>query len=219
MDYYVDADKTSLDKLQKRIEETDLVPSRRLLLENIVENFKKLKKNGYLTFADLRKDLKNAKNIPSVANETGINSEYLTLLRREIESYFPKTFPLKIFNWLPQKDIIKLEKQGYKNTAILFGVLKSPQNIEKISTDLGIDIRIVDELSRLVNLTRIQWTSPLAARMLVSAGYNNVKSVAKANADKLCDELDKVNKENNYFKGKIGLRDVKRLIKASSYVS
>jgi hypothetical protein len=55
--------------------------------------------------------------------------------------------------------------------------------------------------------------------MLVCAGYTNVKMVSKANAEKLCGQLDRVNKENKFFKGKIGLRDIKRLIKSASYIS
>lgn len=219
MNYYLDAEKISLNELQKRIEETDLVPSRNSILENIKDNFGVLKKNGYVTFADLRRDLKNSKNIPSISKKTGINSEYLTLLRREIESYFPKAFPISSFDWLPKDGIDKLEKQGYKNSALLFDVLNSSKKREEMSTGLGIETQIIDALSCLVNLTRIQWISPIAARMLVSAGYNDAKSIAKANAEKMCDELDKINKENNFFKGKIGLRDIKRLIKAASYVS
>lgn len=219
MSYYIDAEKITLDELQKRIEETDLVPSRSSLLENIKDNFAVLKKNGYVTFADLRRDLKNSKNIPAISKKTEISSEYLTLLRREIESYFPKAFPTRSFDWLPKKEIEKIEKQGYKNTALLFDVLNSSKKRKEISNDLGIETQIIDALSRLVDLTRIQWISPVAARMLISAGYNDARSVAKANAEKMCNELDKVNKENNYFKGKIGFRDIKRLIKAASYVS
>ncbi|MBN2443994.1 MAG: DUF4332 domain-containing protein [Spirochaetales bacterium] len=219
MNYYLDAEKISLKELQKRIEETDLVPSRSPLLENIKNNFEVLKKIGYVTFADLRRDLKNAKNIPSISKKSGIDSEYLTLLRREIESYFPKAYPISSFDWLPKENIEKLEKQGYKNTALVFNVLNSSKKRAEISSDLGIETQFIDTLYCLVNLTRIQWVSPIAARILVSAGYKDEKSVAEANAEKMCDELDKVNKENNFFKGKIGLRDIKRLIKAASYVS
>ena len=219
INYYINTEKISLDELQKRIEETDLVPSRSSLLENIKEKFLVLKENGYATLADLRKELKNSKNIPSISEKIGLSAEYLTLLRREIEGYFPKAFKISSFDWLPKRDIEKLEQKGYKNTALLFDVLNSSEKREEISTDLGIDTQTIDELSCLVNLTRIQWVSPLAAKMLVSAGYNDAKSVAEANAEKMCDGLDKVNKENNYYKGKIGLRDVKRLVKAASYVS
>ena len=219
MNYYLDARKTSLDKLQRRIKETDLVPSRRSILENIEDNFTILKKNGYVSFADLRRDLKNSKNIPLISKKTGISSEYLTLLRREMESYFPEAFPISSFDWIPKKEIEKLEKQDYKNAALLFDVLGSSKKRQELSTILGIEAQIIDTLYCLVNLTRIQWIRPVAARMLVSAGYSDVKCVAEANAEKMCNELDEVNKKNNYFKGKIGLRDIKRLIKAASYIS
>lgn len=219
MDYYLNAEKISLNELQKRIEETDLVPSRISLLKNIEENFKILKKNGHATLAGLRKEFKKSKNIPSISTKTGIISDYLILLRREIESYFPKPFPISAFDWFPRKYISKLEKQGYKNTALLFNNLNSPKKRAEMSAVLGIDTQIIDDLFCLVNLTRIQWISPLAARMLLSAGYNNAEKVAEANKEKMCDELDRINKERNFFKGKIGLRDIKRLIKAAAYVS
>ena len=219
MGYYLQAEKVSLEDLQKRIEETDLVPSRSSLLEDIEDKFKNLKKHGISNLEDLRNELKNAKKIPSFAKKTGIEEQYLTLLRREIEGYFPKTFPLKSFDWLPQKEISKLEKEGYKNPALLFEALNIPENRKEIIDSLKIDEKFIDSIYSLIDLTRIQWVNHTVARMLVSAGYTNVKMVSKANAEKLCNELDRVNKKNGYFKGKIGLRDIKRLVKAASYVS
>jgi len=219
MSYYLQAEKVNLEDLQIRIEETDLVPSRSSLMENIKDKFRILKSHGILTLEDLRKELKNAKNIYSFSIKTGIDSKYLTLLRREIESYFTKAFPLSAFDWLQKNELSKLESKGFKNTALLFEALNSSKKKAEIINTLGIDAQFIDSIYSLVDLTRIQWISPLAARMLVSAGYNNAKMVSKANAEELCDELDRVNKENKYFKGKIGLRDVKRLVKAASYVS
>jgi hypothetical protein len=42
--------------------------------------------------------------------------------------------------------------------------------------------------------------------------------VAAADADDLCQALMHVNEGDRFFKGKIGLRDIKRLIRAASYV-
>ena len=61
MSYYIDAEKVSLDDLQKRIEETDLIPSRAALLEKIKDKFSALKAQGILTLAYLRKELKDVK--------------------------------------------------------------------------------------------------------------------------------------------------------------
>ena len=218
MSYYLQAEKVSLDDLQTRIEETDLVPSRSSLLEDIKDKFEILKSIGISTLADLRKELKNSKKIPSFSKKTGIEEQYLALLRREIEGYFPKSIPLKSFDWLPKRELSKLEGEGYKNAALLFEALDSSKKREEIINTLKIDAKFIDLIYSLVDLTRIQWVNHTVARMLASAGYTNTKMVSKANAEKLCGQLDRVNKENKFFKGKIGLRDIKRLIKAASYV-
>jgi hypothetical protein len=218
MTYYLQDEQVSLDDLQRRIEETDLVPSRSSLLENIEDKFMTLKSQGISTLAGLRKELKNSKKIPSFSEKTGIEEQYLKLLRREIESYFPKAFPLKSFDWLPKSELSKLEKKGYKNTALLFEALNSSEKRKEIIDTMRIDAGFIDSIYSLVDLTRIQWVSPTAARMLISAGYTNAKMVSKANAEELCSRLEQANKGNKYFKGKIGLRDVKRLVKAAFYV-
>jgi len=219
MAYYIDAEKMSLDDVQKRITETDLVPSRCSLLENIDGIFITLREHGCTNLADLRKKLKNSKNIPALSKETGISTTYLTLLRREIESYFPKTYPIGSFDWLQKSERDKLESSGLHNSLVLYEALNTSDKREEVVTALGVDAAFVDAIAALVDLTRIQWISPTAARMLVSAGYKDAKMVSSADPDELCSDLERVNKEYKYFKGKIGLRDVRRLVKAASYVS
>jgi hypothetical protein len=116
------------------------------------------------------------------------------------------------------KKLSKLEKKGYKNIVFLFDALESSKKRGEVVNTLEIDADFIDTIYSLVDLTRIQWVNPTVARMLVSVGYTNAEMVAKANVEDLCDKLDRVNKENKYFKGKIGLRDIKRLVKAASYV-
>lgn len=218
MPYYLNTEKVTLHALQKRIEETDLVPSRSALLENIGEKFKKISARGIKTLADLRKELKNAKKIPAFSKKTGIDAEYLTLLRREIEGYFPKAFPLSSFDWLDTRMIDMLYLNGIENSVQLFDILNNTKKRSAV-TALDIDDSVAEQLSSLVGLTRIQWVSPTVARMLVAAGYTDAKSVSGADAETLCADLERVNSENGFFKGKTGLRDVNRLIKAASYVS
>ncbi|HOI13457.1 MAG TPA: DUF4332 domain-containing protein [Methanoculleus sp.] len=219
MPYYIDAEELSLDDLQKRIEETDLVPSRSSLLEDIDGAFSKLKAHGFVTLADLRKVLKNSKNIPALSKEVGVDAAYLTLLRREVESYFPKAHSVGAFDWFQTDDLAKLESRGLRNTALLYDALTTSEKREKAAIALGVDAGVIDSIYALADLTRIQWVSPMTARMLVSAGYKDAKAVSNANPERLCNDLDRVNKEHNYFKGTIGLRDVRRLVKAASYLS
>ncbi len=217
--YYIDAERVSLDDLQKRITETDLIPSRCLLLEEIDGKFQRLKAHGFATLADLRKGLKDQKNIPVLSEETGIDTAYLTLLRREIAGYFPKSYRLGVFDWFQKTDLDKLESKGLKNTVLLYETLASSEKREEVAVALSIDADVIDSLCVLADLTRIQWVSPTVARMLVSAGYKDAKTVSDADPERLFADLNRVNNEHNYFKGTLGLRDVRRLVRAASYIS
>lgn len=218
MSYYINDDKTTLDELKARIKDTDLIPSRAPLLNSIDEIFIALQKAGILTLADLRKETNSAKTISLLADKSKIELQYLSLLRREIEGYFPKPLPLKAFEWLPQIECKKIEAKGLKNSVLIYEGLNTANKRTDLSNELKIDIQFLNSLFNLVDLSRIQWVSPTFARMLLASGYENPETIAKANAEKLYNEVDQANKRNNFYKGKIGLRDIKRLIKAASYV-
>lgn len=218
MAYYIDAGKVSLDDLKKRIEETDLVPSRASLLDRIDGKLKALEQQGITTLANLRNELRNSKRLEAVSNATGIETQYLILLRREIEGYFPKPSALKVFDWLPKGAIAILEENGIRDTTALYKAASSVNGRTELAKSTGVDVSILEALVRLADLTRVQWVSPTVARMLVEAGYDSVSKVAAADADDLCQALMHINEGDRFFKGKIGLRDIKRLIRAASYV-
>lgn len=219
MAYHIDAENVSLDDLRKRIEATDLVPSRASLLDGIQAIMTVLKEQGITTLAQLRNELKNAKRLAVLAKATGIDAQYLTLLRREIESYFPKPFALKAFNWLPKDEIAKLEKNGMKDTAAFYAAASSTKSRTALAKSVMVDVAVLKALTQFADLTRVQWVSPTTARMLVEAGYDSASKLATANAEDLCEALVGVNEGDRFFKGKIGLRDIKRLIRAAGYVS
>jgi hypothetical protein len=219
MPYYMDASKVTIQELLIRIAETDLVPSRRMLLEDIRDNFDKLNRAGIKTLADFRKAVKNPKNLSALSEKSGIGLEYLILLRREVESYFPKAFPLSAFDWLDKHQIKKLESEGFRNTALLYEAFELPGQREALVESIGLEREFVDHIRPLVNLTRIQWVSPIFAKMLVEAGFKNAGAIAEANAEDLHGAIERINNEGHTFKGKISFRDIKRLIKSASYVS
>jgi hypothetical protein len=218
MTYHINAEKVSLDDLQKRLEATDLVPSRASLREKIAIRMKALKKQGITTLAEVRNELKNAKRLAAVAKATGIDERYLVLLRREIDGYFPKPVTLKMLSWLPKDEIVKLEQNGIGDTAMLYGATNNTQKRTELAKSAGVALATIEAVAQLADLMRVQWVSPTFARMLVEAGYDSAAKVAAANADELCEALTSINTGDRFFKGKIGLRDIKRLIQAASYV-
>ncbi len=218
MSYYLDAENFSLDDLRKRLESTDLVPSRSMLLEGIQENFAALKQHGFATLAQLRKTLKAANRIEAVARETGIAVDYLILLRREYEGYFPKACPLKDFDALSLESLKRLADAGICNTLDLHQAANSTARIAALAEIAQVDASTLNNLVCLADLCRVQWVSATAARMLFEAGYHTAASLAATDAEVLDTALVRVNAQGKYFKGKIGLRDVKRLIHAAAFV-
>ena len=180
---------------------------------------KALEQQGSTTLAHLRNELKTSRRLEAVAKATGIETQYLTLLRREIEGYLPKPSALKDFNWLPKNEIAKLERNGIRDTAALYEATDSKSKRTALAKSTGVDITILEMFAKLVDLTRVQWVSPTTARMLLEAGSNSATRLANADADELYEAFAHVNTGNRFFKGKIGLRDVKRLIHAASYLS
>jgi hypothetical protein len=55
--------------------------------------------------------------------------------------------------------------------------------------------------------------------MLVTAAYDSASKVAAADAEVLYKALSRVNAGDKFFKGKIGLRDVNRLVQAAGYIA
>jgi predicted flap endonuclease-1-like 5' DNA nuclease len=218
MPYHLDAENINLDDLQKRIKATDLVPSRASLLEKIETKMKALKQQGITTLADLRNELKTSKRLEGLAKSTGIGTQYLALLRREIEGWFPKPSLLKDFDWLPKSEIAKFERNGIRDAAALYEATDSKSKRTALAKSAGVDIATLETFAQLVDLTRVQWVSPTAARMLAEAGWKSAAELARADADELYEALARVNAGNRFFKGKIGLRDVKRLVHAAQYI-
>lgn len=214
---YSKPETVSLDDLRERIKSTDLVPSRAVLIGEIDTVFDKLKQQGLQTWLDLQKAIKNPKKIEDFAKKSGIDFQYLVLLRREIEGYPPKPFNLNVIDWVPQEVINKLLNDGITSSDQLYSKSGDLQSRFLFADKTGIDREMMDYLANLASLCRVQWVSPTAGRMLIEAGYETCQKVSTADGNELFEAMNRVNKQGNYFKGTIGLRDIKRLIVAAQY--
>jgi hypothetical protein len=69
----------------------------------------------------------------------------------------------------------------------------------------------------LSDLSRVQWVSPTFARTLVAAGFTGAAEVSMADPEALYEAVMQANENARFYKGKVGLRDIKRLIAAAAY--
>lgn len=203
----------TLEEVRERIEGTDLIPSREVLKRGSVAQFAILLREGIHTLDELRAAVRTAKRMEGLAARLGLDVEYMTQLKREIESWAPKPVPLAEFAELAGEAVAALEEMGIRNTIQLYEAAGSAE----LASIGGMDGQ-VEKLVQLAELTRIQWVNGTFARMLLEAGYDSPASLAAADAESVCRAVAEVNARGRYFNGKIGVRDMRRLVGAAGYV-
>ena len=192
-----------------RIMKTDLTPSIAPITQNINEIFKRISNAGVSNLFELRKALKDKPKITGFSKKTEIDEHYLVLLKREIEGWIPKKIKLAEFFWIDQTSIKALNSIQVVTTEDFFDIY---QGDKKELEALNLKQTELDELFALSNISRIRWISPSVARILRKIGYDTIEKIAQADGKKLSKEFDECNQKNAYFKGKVGLRDILRVI-------
>ena len=216
MSYHIDDTTVGLDWLEERLRTTDLIPSQKPLLDGLPEKLSALAEAGIETLGDLRAALKTEKALMALSQASGVQAGYLQSLRRAIEGFFPKPKPIKDMDWLEQKMVAGLDKLGIRNTRQLFeAAFSAAQGLRGAD---GLDKGDLTQVVAISDLCRIQWVSPNFARVLVAAGFADAAAIAGADPDLLFDAITRANQGGRYYKGKVGLRDVRRLVAAAAYV-
>lgn len=94
--YFIDTDKFSIDKFRNILLTKEILPGRIILKEDLDERFDLLKTKKIKTLSDLLETLKTKQKIDRFSKETGLTVEYLTILRREANSYV--SVPVKLID-------------------------------------------------------------------------------------------------------------------------
>ena len=114
--YHINLKEISLDQFKQTLKQAELIPSRRILKEQIDQRFERLQAQGISNLRDLLSAAKNAKKIEDLANNTGLSEEYLTILRREVNALLPQPKNLRDFLGIEKSIVEKLEKRGIRNS-------------------------------------------------------------------------------------------------------
>ena len=214
--YHSDARAISLDDLQDRLLSTDLIPSQEPLRNGLAEKMEAIRAAGVQNVADLRAALKRPKPCAALSESAGVDVTYLRLLQRAINGFFPKPRPLKDIDWLGSDAVAGLAKAGITNTEQLFDAANDGK--ADLAKRTGVKRKTLEEFTAIADLCRIQWVSPVFARVILATGLDSAAAVARAKPETLCDAMVAANADAKFYKGKVGLRDVRRLVKAAAYV-
>jgi len=183
--YHLDPKKYSLEKFRISLESREMIPSRHMLKNNLKQYFDILRSSGIKNISELLAVLGSKPKIAAFAEKTGITVEYLTILRREANSYFPTHVKLSRFIGVDKALVLKLEEQGITSTKKLFDLAA---NREQLSAFLKVSGLLPEDLSELISLSdlsRLYGVGPAFAGMLYEAGIDSVMTLMKFTGEEI----------------------------------
>ena len=211
--YYIDLSQISLALFQERLQTQDLLPGRKILQEQIAARFETLAGMGISNLQELYEALKTKKRLSQFAQESGLSLDYLTILRREVNSYRPNPVNLNKFPGVDEAGVTRLAAVAIKNSRHLFDQTRTAGQREALSQQTAITLETLYELIALSDLVRISGIGPVAARIFYDTGVESSAALAEAQATPLCIQLNELNQEKAYYKGTISEKDVVYCIK------
>ena len=206
--YQIELDKITLTKLKQLLKKGRLLPSQQVLKENLDERFGILQKAGIKNIQQLQTALKTKGNVSAYARKTGIPENFLTILRREANSYNPKPRALKDFPDVDRKLVSQLAKLGITDTIQYLEKTGTKKDRKQLAQNVGANVKDIETLTRLAELTRLRYVNAAFATLLVKAGYDSVQKMSKSDPTALYNDLVKANAGKKIFGGAIGLEDM-----------
>jgi hypothetical protein len=160
----------------------------------------------------------NTKKTKEFAEKSGLNSGYLSILRREVNSYISKPVNLEKFPSIKKDTISKLNDIGIKNSSHLFKIVKTEAERNQLAAEIGVNNKEILELTKLTDLSRVKWIGPVFARIFLESGIDTVEKLSKSHAETLYKQLIEINRKKGYTKAKFVKNDVRLCIDVAKMV-
>lgn len=219
MGYYINFSKITLDKFKMMLESTYLLPSQQILKDKMDSRFEVIKSQDINNLEQLKQALKNKNKINSFSKETSLPVDYLTVLRRVINSYHPTPRKIKDFIELSKETKDKLENMDIKTTPQLYDKLAAKVDRNTMKKELDVDDEEILLLAKLADVSRLRYVNPAFATLLVNSDYDTVSNIRNADYQELYKELVRINEDKKFYKGRINLKDMKFLVNDTEHLS
>lgn len=208
MGYSLDLCKISIDAYKEILKNQYLLPSRKILHQDMDSCFHAMHGCQIKNLAELKKALSTPQKLSAFSEKSGLSTDYLTILRREIGSIEPKIALLKDFPEVEEETITSLELEGLKSSKDFYEFYYSLKDKNEIIQKVSISFDKAQELISLCNLVRINGVGAVAAKSFFDAGYKSVYDVANTTAEEMLERVSKVNDIKQYYKAKLGTKDM-----------
>ena len=192
MAYGLNLTNISLAEYRSLLARQNLLPGRRILLDDLERNFSALSAQGIETLEQLRQRISTPQKIDALSSASGITQEYLIILRRELGILEQSPVPLSVFPGVDERLVSALAERGIRTSKDFW---------ERGGAESA-------ELCSLCDLVRVSGVGALAARAFYEAGYRGAADVAAADAADMLRRVNGVNEEKRYYKARLGEKDM-----------
>ena len=172
--YGIDLEAFSLAALQDVLAHGDLLPSHRVLRDNLAAHFATLAAHGITNVQQLVNTLTTKAAVERFAAQTGIPRDYLTLLRRHVRGYIPNPVNLAAIPGLDVEVVKRLAAVGITTTRHLSEQARTRAARAALVQQIGIAAPVMEELMQLTDLARIGWVGPIGVCLFHEAGAHTV---------------------------------------------
>jgi hypothetical protein len=201
----MDLEQFSLEQLRAIVESGDLLPSEKVLEDEIPQRFAALESMGIRNLKELTTSLSTKKKIERFSQESGLPQDYLTVIRRRAGFYTPRPKPLKGMLGVEPEYVKCLAAAGIKNTKQLFERTKTRQGRAELSRKANVPDYALLKLTKLADLSRAPFVGPVYARLFYEAGADTLEKLAKSDSEDLLARIHEVNEEKNLTKAALPL--------------
>lgn len=208
MSYTIEIQRIPVQTYRKILKNQNLLPSRRILLEDIETNFQKIMDAGIGNLCELKNSLSTPQKISAFSSATAIPENYLAILKREMGSLEQKPVSISDFPGIKKETVSKLSGNHVKTSKDFFNLCHLNKSIGAVSEKTGVSGEEIGELRCLCNLVRINGVGAIAARTMYESGYKSIADIARADAAELLSRISDVNAVRQYYKARLGEKDM-----------
>ena len=162
-----------------------MIPSRMILKSEIDQRFAALENSDISNLKELVERLKTKQKIEQFSKESGLSTKYLTILKREANSYLPSLVRLDKFPGVESQYVNRLEAEGIRNSRQLFNRSKGKEDRYQLAQRTETPIDELNELVCLSDLVRAYGVGPVFARMLYDVGIKTIEEFVGYTAEEI----------------------------------
>jgi len=177
MAYARDLSAFPLTRFAEVLTSVTLLPGRRVLADHIDEVVDRVAAEGVTDLEALRKMLARKGSADAIADRLGVDVAYVTLLRREVNSYRTKASPLSDLDIFSDGELKRLEANGIRSTKHLYDACAARADRALLARSAGIELERIEDALGLANLSRIGGVGPAFARFFMDLGIRGPDEV------------------------------------------